>query len=197
MRLNCKPFNYVLNIMSDRSYEAVVKVFLGPKYDEMHQRIDITKNRLNFVEIDKFTTVLNLGMNYVQRNSHDNFYSKDRISYRQMYMRVMMNVHKSDLPEYELREVERGMPKRLLLPKGSKEGQMYQMYFIITPYQSMMDPLKKNDLEISQMSWREVVDRYPLGYPFDRPIDESVFYVPNSFFKDVMIYSEEIKDTEA
>lgn len=37
-------------------------------------------------------------------------------------------------------------------------------------------------VEIPRMS-----DSRPLGYPLDRPIDENDFYVPNSFFKDVII----------
>ncbi|KAH8338611.1 hypothetical protein KR074_007015, partial [Drosophila pseudoananassae] len=32
------------------------------------------------------------------------------------------------------------------------------------------------------------VDNMPFGYPFDREIDEYEFFVPNMYFKDVMIY---------
>lgn len=35
----------------------------------------------------------------------------------------------------------------------------------------------------------QYIDTLPLGYPFDRPIRyENQFYVPNSYFKDVVVY---------
>lgn len=43
------------------------------------------------------------------------------------------------------------------------------------------------------VNWLGVMDTRPLGYPLDRPIDENDFYVPNSFFKDVVITHEGLK----
>lgn len=39
----------------------------------------------------------------------------------------------------------------------------------------------------------QYLDDYPLGYPFDRPINERFFYVPNCWFQDVVIYHKYMK----
>ncbi|GJQ73639.1 hypothetical protein Trydic_g13982 [Trypoxylus dichotomus] len=185
MRLNNKPYRYVMSVNSDRAYSALVKVFLGPKYDEMGRRLDITESRLNYVEIDKFLFDLAPGANRIQRSSLQNYYTSDRTSYREMYRRVMMDLSRPTLPEYEPRMPEWYMPRRLLLPRGTAKGQMYQMYFIITPSMSAADMPKKS--AESSMEWPIMVENRSLGFPLDRPIDENYFYVPNSFSKDVII----------
>ncbi|RZC34455.1 Hemocyanin N domain containing protein, partial [Asbolus verrucosus] len=47
-RLNHKPFTYKIYVDSDKDVEAVVKVFLGPKYDEYGRYINLTENWMNF-----------------------------------------------------------------------------------------------------------------------------------------------------
>lgn len=44
-RLNHQPFNYKINVVSDKSEPVVVRVFLGPKYDEQGNEIPINDNR--------------------------------------------------------------------------------------------------------------------------------------------------------
>lgn len=38
------------------------------------------------------------------------------------------------------------------------------------------------------------IDALPFGYPFDRRIDETNFYVPNSYFQDVTVYYRNYDD---
>lgn len=114
LRLNNKPYRYVMNVNSDSTYNAMVKVFLGPKYDELGRRLDITESHLNFVEIDKFLVELNPGTNRIQRSSLQNCYTRDRTTYREMYMRVMMDINRSTLPEYEPREPAWCLPQRYI-----------------------------------------------------------------------------------
>ncbi|KRT78719.1 hypothetical protein AMK59_6997 [Oryctes borbonicus] len=186
MRLNSKPFRYVMNVNSDKAYNALVKVFLGPKYDETGRRLDITESRLNFVEIDKFMVDLAPGANRIQRSSMRNCYANDRTSYREMYRRVMMDLsQRNAMLEYEPRVPNWCLPRRLLLPKGNTKGQMYQMYFIITP--SRPTSYQPSGMIESVMEWPMMLDGQSLGFPLDRPIDENYFYVPNSFFKDAVI----------
>lgn len=44
-RLTHKPFTYKINVQSDKTHDVVVRVFLGPKYDEQGHEIPITENR--------------------------------------------------------------------------------------------------------------------------------------------------------
>lgn len=53
-RLNHKPYNYKLTVNSDDSKEALVRVYIGPKYDSEERELHIEQSRLAFVEIDRF-----------------------------------------------------------------------------------------------------------------------------------------------
>lgn len=44
-RLNHKPFTYKIHVKSDKDTQAVVKIFVGPKYDEYGRYINISQNR--------------------------------------------------------------------------------------------------------------------------------------------------------
>lgn len=52
--LNYKPFNYNINIQSQKDAEAIVRVFIGPKYNVNGQQYTLEQARNNFVEFDRF-----------------------------------------------------------------------------------------------------------------------------------------------
>lgn len=43
-RLTHKPFSYKVNVVSDKTEDVVVRVFLGPKFDEQEHEIPMTEN---------------------------------------------------------------------------------------------------------------------------------------------------------
>jgi len=53
-RLNHKPFTYNINVTSEITTDAYVRVFLGPKYDYLGREYNINDRRHYFVEIDRF-----------------------------------------------------------------------------------------------------------------------------------------------
>jgi hypothetical protein len=53
-RLNHKPFTYKIDVTSDKAADAYVRVFLGPKYDDLGREFNINDRRHYFVEIDRF-----------------------------------------------------------------------------------------------------------------------------------------------
>ena len=53
-RLNHKPFTYSINVTSDSTTDAYIRVFLGPKYDYLGREYNINDRRHYFVEIDRF-----------------------------------------------------------------------------------------------------------------------------------------------
>lgn len=87
-RLNHKPYTYKIQVNAEQAGEAVVRVYLGPKYDEYDRTIDINENRLNFVELDAFKYTLQAGKNVIERNSRQSWYVSDRTSVRNLYDRV-------------------------------------------------------------------------------------------------------------
>lgn len=88
-RLNNKPFNYRINVNAEQAGDAVVKVFLGPKYDEYGRTYDINENRINFVQFDEFRYTLQSGKNAIQRSSRQvSGYGTDRTSFAELYRRV-------------------------------------------------------------------------------------------------------------
>lgn len=87
-RLNHKPFNYKINVVSDKALDAVVRVFIGPTYDNFGRHIDWNENRMNFVEIDQFRWNLVAGKNVIDRSSHDLYYSEDFFTNWQLWQQV-------------------------------------------------------------------------------------------------------------
>lgn len=187
-RLTYKPFSYNIHVKSDKKAKAMVRVFIGPKYDEYGREINITFNRLNFVEFDRFTYDLTAGDVEITRTYQDNWYAKDFPSYKQLYQSVSAALEgKQEFHIYQ-QDQYYGFPTRFLLPKGSEEGTTYQFFVMVSPYQ----PEKLE--EHTEWYWptgfeQKYVDQYAYGYPFDRPINnEWTFNVPNVYFEEVDIY---------
>lgn len=100
-RLNHKPFTYKINLVSDKPVETVVRVYIGPKYDEYGRAIDMNNNRLNFVEIDRFLHSVVPGKNVIERNSHDLFYAEDYTSNENLWQQVNAGFNGvADVPVY-------------------------------------------------------------------------------------------------
>lgn len=88
-RLNYKPFNYRVFVNAEQAGEAIVRVYLGPQYDEYGRSININENRMNFVQFDKFRYTLQAGNNTIERNSRELYgYVPDRSSFQQLYSNV-------------------------------------------------------------------------------------------------------------
>ncbi|XP_037027574.1 larval serum protein 2-like [Bradysia coprophila] len=200
-RINHLPFTFKLNAVSDKSVRSVVRVFIGPKYDEKGFVIDINENRKNFVILDTFTYDLVSGNNVITRNSQEfAWYVKDRTTYYELYKYVMSAYKGQTTFTLDMTEAHNGAPNRLMLPKGSKGGTPFQIFFIITPYNApKVEQYSTFEHTISAGvgSGARYVDTLPFGYPFDRPIDTTVWYTPNMFYYDVNIFHKTETDINA
>lgn len=87
-RLNHKPYTYKIQVNAEQAGDAVVRVYLGPKYDEYGRVIDINENRLNFVELTSFKYTLKAGKNMIECDSTHTWYGVDRTSVRTLYDKV-------------------------------------------------------------------------------------------------------------
>ncbi|KAJ8715012.1 hypothetical protein PYW08_004993 [Mythimna loreyi] len=197
-RLNHEPFKVTVDVLSDKTVDCVVRVFLGPKKDHMRRLIDININRLNFVELDTFLYKLTTGKNTIVRNSYDmHNLVRDRMMTRDLMKKVESITDMRDFLVKDLRNYHTGFPTRLLLPKGWVGGLDMMLYVIITPLR-LVDNVDINVLDVNRkdfmVDFRSTVllDKMPLGFPFDRRIDIGEFFTPNMKFVDVKIFHKKL-----
>ncbi|XP_053693940.1 hexamerin-1.1-like [Sabethes cyaneus] len=199
VRLNHKPFSYKMSVTSEKTVKSVIRVFIGPKYDEFGTVYRLNENRENFYELDYFVYDLVAGKNVITRNSLNfNGYVKDRTSFYDLYKRVMVGYTTDEKFPLDMSEAHCGFPNRLMLPKGTKGGMTFQFFFIISPYYEPQvqqytgfDPV----VSCGVGSGARYFDKLPFGFPLDRKIDETYFHVPNMFFEDAVIFHKKEVDT--
>uniref|UniRef100_A0A2A4J4V2 Arylphorin n=2 Tax=Heliothis virescens TaxID=7102 RepID=A0A2A4J4V2_HELVI len=178
-RLNHIPFTVSLDIKSDVASDAAFKIFIGPKYDENGYPINIEENWMKFYELDWFVQKLAPGENKIERKSSDfTVFKDDSIPINDIYKWL----DQSKVP-YDMSVVPDNMPRRLMLPKGSHGGYPFQLFVFVYPYNGVK---KGEDVFQNYMS-----DNKPVGYPFDRPINEAYYRQPNMYFEDVKIYHKD------
>jgi len=195
-RLNHKPFEFTLDVTSEQSQKAVVKIFIGPKYDHNGKVLHLEHNYMNFFELDHFDVDLVAGINHIKRNSHEfSWWVNDRTTYLELYQKVM-DAFNSDY-KFPLNQMEAhcGVPNRLMLPRGKKGGMPFQFFFMVFPYH---EPVVKQYTGFDYVvscgvgSGARFVDSLPFGFPFNRPVKHSYYFdVPNFHFQDVKIYHKE------
>nr|CAD7568051.1 unnamed protein product [Timema californicum] len=197
-RLNHKPFAFHFTVESDKENLVAVRVFMGPKYDWFGQEIPLDEKRSYMVEIDKFVTKVNAGQTMFHRKSSESSVTiPDRETTKTLVAKVenAINGRASLTVNKDVRHC--GYPDRLLLPKGKKGGLPFTLYAILTDYNKE----KVNDLPYDyeyggSISYcgtinHQYPDSKPMGFPFDRVINQDKFYYPNMFYKDVTITFKE------
>ncbi|XP_063829463.1 arylphorin-like [Ostrinia nubilalis] len=174
-RLNKQPFTVKINVKSDVNEQATFKIFVGPKYDSKGYPIQFEDNYMNFVQLDWFTHQLTKGENVIERSSEEFFHFKDdSLSIHQIYELLAENKLPVDMMEsYD------DLPKRLMLPRGTKSG--FPLQFFVYVYPSVQMPKELEPLESFML------DDKPFGYPLDRPVSHH-FIQPNMYFKDAVVY---------
>ncbi|XP_037828029.1 larval serum protein 2 [Lucilia sericata] len=196
LRLNHKPFEYTLDVTSDKSQKAIVKVFIGPKYDENGHLIHLEDNYMNFFELDHYVVDLVDGVNHLKRSSDDfNWYVSDRTTYLELYQKVMDATNSDYKFPLNQDEAHCGIPRRIMLPKGKKGGMPFQLFFIVYPYHapevpqySTYDPV----ISCGIGSGSRFIDALPFGFPFNRPIHHDYYFnVDNIKFYDIKIYHKD------
>jgi hypothetical protein len=200
-RLNHLPFTFKLHVGSEVAQKAVVKVFIGPKYDEYGHAFTYEENRENFYELDHFFVDLEAGKNDIVRKSEDfSWFVKDRTTYFELYKQVMLAVKGEYKFPLDMTEAHCGFPMRLMLPKGKRGGMMFQFFFFVAPY---VPPKTEQftgfdkTLSCGIGSGARYIDNLPFGYPFDRPIDEKYWLTPNMYYYDVNIFHKKEMDINA
>ncbi|KAF7267905.1 hypothetical protein GWI33_018903 [Rhynchophorus ferrugineus] len=179
-RLNHKPFTYKIHVNSVHDTQAVVRIFLGPKYDEFGNHINITFNRVNFVPIDSFKWHLHVGANVIKRSSHESsFYGVEKPPYHLLSKKVS-EAHKG-VSKFHItgKDSYFYFPSRYMLPKGQLQDMIYNY-----PHPG---------------TGGGYIDEYPTFYPLDRHIKFDKLFVdgvPNSFFHETKIFHRTIEEAQ-
>jgi len=200
-RLNHKPFTYKIHVNSNQDTKAMVKVFLGPKYDEYGRYMNITENRWNFVPIDAFQWHLKSGQNIIKRSSQETeFYGRDRTTFQELYKKVM-GAYKGQ-GEFHIDGEENYFyfPQRHMLPMGSYSGVPYQFYFMVHPYKAYEGQTEEMTYYYPRPgTGGGFSDDYPLFYPFDKPIKFGKMFVtevPNSYFYETKVFHRNVDEAQ-
>lgn len=180
-RINHKPFTISIDVKSDEATDAVFKIWIGPKYDSYGYPLDIEHNWMNFYELDWFTHKLKNGANKIERSSEDFFFFKED---SMPASKVWKLLEQGKVPTYMVENFD-DMPRRLMLPKGSKGGFPFQFFVFAFPHNAA-DKKAESKIEFFDI----LLGNKPFGYPLDRPAKEQYFKQPNMFFEDVYIYHE-------
>lgn len=138
---------------------------------------------------------MNAGLNTIARNSRDIFTATEDITtIRDLYKTVNDAYQGKGEYYYEKNDRHCGYPQRLLLPKGKRGGMPFSFFVVVTPYDETQVKVETKLPSCSSQFGLFFPDQYALGYPFDRVIDETQFYVPNFFEKDVIIFHKRAEE---
>ncbi|XP_035911262.1 phenoloxidase 2-like [Anopheles stephensi] len=164
------PFSYRIRVnnRAGETRRGTVRIFFGPKTNELGQTLPFREQRRLMVELDKFTVTLNAGANTIVRRS-------DQSSVTIPYERTFRNVAASSLTRNEAFQFcNCGWPNHMLLPKGSPDGLEYDFFVMVSDYtQDRVEDFDENVNCNDAHSFCGLRDRrYPdarsMGYPFDR-----------------------------
>ncbi|GAB0097069.1 hypothetical protein DMENIID0001_126620 [Sergentomyia squamirostris] len=178
------PFYYDLKVHADHKTDAIVRVFLGPN-DAEAERIDLynwDKHRENFFQIDYYFVKLERGENKIIRKSTTfTGFGSDGKSFEEILTKD------EDSFTVSSRNAFCSFPERLLLPKSTLDGKDFVMYFVVTPTIESIEtviPTRFCNIGTSPVK----LDNWPMGFPFDRKINNEDFLVKNSAIKKITIY---------
>ncbi|KAI5749529.1 hypothetical protein M8J76_008058 [Diaphorina citri] len=181
-RLNHKSFNYRVVVNSNQNQPAIVRVFIGPKFNQNGKPLNAEQQRQNMVLLDKFATQLQSGRNQIVRNSHEFTEASDEApTAAQIYNTIRQAMNGNQPFLYNLNKMNNnapcGIPRRLQLPKGSREGLQYVMYVIVSPQLDNQHNIVSFETHCGNQQYFDLRSNL---FPFDRPLrEQNEFNTPN------------------
>lgn len=197
-RLNHVPFTVKMKVTSTKAQQAVMMMFVGPKYDSFGNVLGFNENRENFWELDRWVVDLAEGENSIDRKSTDfTWFVNDRTTYFELYKNLMTAINGGDKFPLDMSEAHCGFPSRLMLPRGRVGGYPVQFFFMLLPYhEAEVKRFTGYDSSIScgVGSGSRYLDTMPFGFPFNRRFSNHFTPYDNMFFYDTFIYHKKSSD---
>ncbi|XP_054721375.1 uncharacterized protein LOC129231152 [Uloborus diversus] len=189
--LDHEPFTFNISVDNQTGgpAQATVRIFLGPKYDELGNRLDPEHQRGLCIEIDKFQQELAPGKNSIAR---DHKLSSVTVSEKHTFKQLKAG---EGVSENTTEFCSCGWPEHMLIPRGSHKGSEFDLFVMLTDYSQDAvegEPVGVCTDAISYCGAKDhkYPDKRPMGFPFDRVITASTiaeFLVPNMSCTDVKI----------
>lgn len=186
-------YNIVVN-NSGAARMGTCRIFIAPKFDERGNPWNFREQKVMMVELDKFKVNLRAGKNTINRDSSQ---SSVTIPFERTFRNLELNRPQTGEALESFNFCGCGWPAHMLLPKGSPEGMVSQLFVMISNYEG--DKVEQdvsgvcNDAE-SYCGLRNLKypDRRSMGYPFDRMPRTGVttlaqFLTPNMRVQDCVI----------
>lgn len=128
------------------------------------------------------------GTNKIERNSYESIYTvPDEVPSEVLYKKMMKAIEGGENFTYQSQLY--GLPDRLALPKGKKEGMPFKLFVCVSHFD------ETKSMEMDSPVWGpRVMDSQPLGYPLDKPVHTFNFTVPNFYMRDVLIYHKQAEE---
>nr|CAO98768.1 putative prophenoloxidase [Artemia franciscana] len=174
-----EPFAYRFTVRNDTRAPRRVcfRVFMTPIYDEVGRKLTFRQQTLLAVEMDKFAVTVNAPMVQLDRTSRESSVTIPIERFFRVYERRTANTSDA-LSNYEM-FCGCGWPEHMLVPKGSAEGMQFELIVIATDWSKDEVPVKTTNKPCSRgTSYCGVLDdkypdKRPMGFPFDRPIEDA------------------------
>ncbi|GFW92072.1 hemocyanin C chain [Trichonephila clavipes] len=170
--LDHEPFNYEIKVQNNTTKinHGTIRVFLAPVCDELGNVIKIDELRRLMIELDRFHTTLNPGLNTIVRSSRE---SSVTISKERKFSQLLRG---EGTTEHSSEYCSCGWPDHLLIPKGSDKGMDFHLFVMVTDHlKDLVGQLTDKNVCADAVSYCGVKDdlypdRKAMGYPFDRSI---------------------------
>nr|CAZ66717.1 hemocyanin subunit 5a [Pandinus imperator] len=194
--LDHESFDYEIAVenKSHDAKHATVRIFLGPKYDELGNRMTLNDQRGLYIELDKFHKELAPGKNIIKRHSKD---SSVTITHIPTFAELEAG---KGVSEDNSEFCSCGWPQHMLVPRGNERGMIFQLFVMLTDYtHDTVSGASEKAICSDAVSYCGAKDsKYPdkkaMGFPFDRVIHARTpaqFKTPNMSFTDVRIQHKE------
>ncbi|XP_013776190.1 hemocyanin AA6 chain-like, partial [Limulus polyphemus] len=172
-RLQHEEFNYNIEVHNDSSSNknAVVRIFLAPRDNELGNRLELDDQRHLFIELDKFHVVLNPGENTITRKSKD---SSVTLSKERTIDELMKG---EGLNDDNNEFCSCGWPQHMLIPRSNEEGMVFDLFVMLTNWEndnvnghSSEEAICTDAVSYCGAKDHKYPDRQAMGFPFDRTI---------------------------
>ncbi|OXU28339.1 hypothetical protein TSAR_003721 [Trichomalopsis sarcophagae] len=182
-RLNHEKFNVGVKVNSKVSTKAVVRIFIGPKFDKNDVELSLEQSQHKYFELDQFLVNLEIGDNYItRRDSEFAFQRPDDLRSDEFYDLIKASLANEN-SGLLVRQRPYGWPRRLIIPRGKPDGLTLRLFVIVNKFDE--DKAVHTD---SLIAGKGLLDSRSLGFPFDRSIDHLKFEGTNFAFKDIVVY---------
>ncbi|GFY38390.1 hemocyanin C chain [Trichonephila inaurata madagascariensis] len=170
--LDHEPFSHEIRVQNNTTKvnHGTVRIFLAPVCDELGNVIKIDELRRLMIELDRFHTTLNPGLNTIVRSSRD---SSVTISTERKFEQLLKG---EGTTEHSTEYCSCGWPNHLLIPKGNDKGMDFHLFVMVTDHLSdLVGQLTDKNICTDAVSYCGVKDdlypdRKAMGFPFDRSI---------------------------